>query len=65
MSQEDKIYGMDSFYKVLERVFDKFPKYHMKMLLGNLNAKEGREDSFNKHLGMRVYTNLVTKMELE
>jgi enoyl reductase-like protein len=23
----------DSFYKELERVFDKFPKYHMKMLL--------------------------------
>jgi hypothetical protein len=24
----------DSFYKELERVFDKFPKYHMKILLG-------------------------------
>jgi hypothetical protein len=28
----------DSFYKELERVFDKFPKYHMKILLGDFNA---------------------------
>jgi hypothetical protein len=34
----------DSFYEELERVFRKFPKYHMKILLGDLNAKVGRED---------------------
>jgi hypothetical protein len=28
----------DRFYKELEHVFDKFPKYHMKILLGNFNA---------------------------
>jgi hypothetical protein len=28
-------------------VFDKFPKYLMKMLLGDFNAKVGREDIFN------------------
>jgi hypothetical protein len=28
----------DSFYEELERVFDKFPKYHIKMLLGDFNA---------------------------
>jgi exonuclease III len=33
-----------SFYEELERVFDKFAKYHMKMLLGDFNAKVGRED---------------------
>jgi hypothetical protein len=27
-------------------VFDKFPKYHMKLLLGDFNAKVGREDIF-------------------
>jgi hypothetical protein len=27
-------------------VFDKFPKYHMKILLGDFNAKLGREDIF-------------------
>jgi hypothetical protein len=36
----------DSFYEELERVFDKFPKYAMKILLGDFNAKVGREDIF-------------------
>jgi hypothetical protein len=31
----------DSFYEELERVFDKFLKYHMKILLDYLNAKVG------------------------
>jgi hypothetical protein len=31
----DKIYDVkDSFYEELERVFDKFPKHHMKILIG-------------------------------
>jgi hypothetical protein len=30
----------------LEQVFDKFPKYYMKILLGDFNAKVGREDIF-------------------
>jgi hypothetical protein len=33
----------DSFYKELEEVFDQFPRYHMKILLGDFNAKGGRE----------------------
>ena len=28
----------DSFYEELEQVFDHFPTYHMKMLLGDFNA---------------------------
>jgi hypothetical protein len=36
----------DSFYEELEGVFDQFPKYHMKILLENFNAKVGREDIF-------------------
>jgi exonuclease III len=36
----------DSFYKELEHVFDKFPKYHMKILLGDFSAKVGRQDIF-------------------
>jgi exonuclease III len=44
---EDKIYDVkDSFYDKLERVFDKCLKYHMKILLGDFNAKVGREDIF-------------------
>jgi endonuclease/exonuclease/phosphatase family metal-dependent hydrolase len=36
----------NSFYEELERVFDKFPKYHTKIVLGDFNAKLGREDIF-------------------
>jgi exonuclease III len=43
----DKIADVkESFYEELERVFDKFPKYHMNILLGDFNAKAGREDIF-------------------
>jgi exonuclease III len=41
----------DSFYEELERVFHKFPKYHMNILLGDFNAKVGREDIFKPTIG--------------
>jgi exonuclease III len=41
----------DSFYEELERVFDKFRKHHMKILLGDFNAKVGREDIFKPTIG--------------
>jgi endonuclease/exonuclease/phosphatase family metal-dependent hydrolase len=41
----------DSFYEGLERVFDKFPKYHMKILLGDFSAKVSREDIFTQIIG--------------
>jgi hypothetical protein len=41
----------DSCYKELKYVFEKFPKYHMNILLGNWNAKMGEEDSFNPTIG--------------
>jgi hypothetical protein len=41
----------DSFFKELERVFDKFPKYHMKILLGDFSAKVGAEDLFKPTVG--------------
>jgi hypothetical protein len=34
----------DSFYEELEQVYDQFPRYHMKILLGDFNTKVGRED---------------------
>jgi hypothetical protein len=40
----------DSFYKVLERVSDKFLKYHTKILL-DFNGKVGREDIFKPIIG--------------
>jgi hypothetical protein len=46
----------DGFYEELECVFDKFPKYHMKIML---------EKTFlNPQLGMKVCMKLVMIMEL-
>jgi hypothetical protein len=40
VSTEDKIDDTkDSFYEELERVFNEFTKYHMKILLGDFSAK--------------------------
>jgi hypothetical protein len=36
----------EKFCEELERVFHKFPKYHMKLLLEDFNAKIGREHIF-------------------
>jgi hypothetical protein len=41
----------DSFYKELEEVFDQFPRYYMKILLGDFNAKIGREEIFKLIIG--------------
>ena len=41
----------DSFYEELEQVFDRFPKYHMKIILGDFNAKVGRENIFKPTIG--------------
>jgi exonuclease III len=54
----------DSFYEELERVFDTLPKYHMKILLGDFNAKVGKEDILIRQMGLKVYTKLVMIMEL-
>jgi hypothetical protein len=42
--KEDDIEGQ--VYEEIEQVFDQFPRYHMKILLGDFNAKVGREDIF-------------------
>jgi hypothetical protein len=36
----------DSFYEELGRVFDQFPRYNMKTMLGDFNTKVGRGDIF-------------------
>jgi hypothetical protein len=41
----------DSFYEELQGIFEKFSKYHMKILLGNLNTKVGRKDIFKPTVG--------------
>jgi hypothetical protein len=61
---EDKTDNVeDSLYEELERMFDKFPKYHMKILLGDFNAKLSREDILNLQVGMKVYTKLAEIMQ--
>jgi hypothetical protein len=41
----------DSFYKELGRVFDQFPRYYMKILVDDFNAKVGREHIFKPTIG--------------
>jgi len=45
-SEEKSENSKNSFYEELEKVFDHFPKYHMKILLGEFNAKVGGENIF-------------------
>jgi hypothetical protein len=41
----------DSFYEEVGRVFDQFPRYDMKILLGDFNTKVGMEDIFKPTIG--------------
>jgi hypothetical protein len=41
----------DSFYEDPEQVSAQFPRYHMKILLGDFNAKVGREGIFKPIIG--------------
>jgi hypothetical protein len=44
---EDKDYDIkDIFYEELEQVFDQFPRYHMKILLGDLYVKVGTQGGY-------------------
>jgi hypothetical protein len=50
--REDKVDDVkDSFYEELERLFGKFPKYYLKILLGDFIAKVGREYIFRPTIG--------------
>ena len=39
------------FTRNWSRFFDHFPRYHMKILLGDFNAKVGRENIFKPTIG--------------
>jgi hypothetical protein len=41
----------DSFYEVLGHVFDQYPRYGTKILLGEFNAKVGKENIFKLTIG--------------
>ena len=50
-SEEKSEESKDRFFEELEQVFDHFPKYHIKILLGDFNAKMGRESIFKPTIG--------------
>ena len=50
-SEEKRDESKDSFCEELEQVFDHFPKYHMKILVGDFNAKVERENIFKPTTG--------------
>jgi hypothetical protein len=41
----------DSFYEELEQVSDQYHRYRVKMLLGDFNAKVGRDDILKQIIG--------------
>jgi hypothetical protein len=49
--EDKRDYVKDSFYEELGRVSDQFSRYDMKILLGEFNAKVGREDIFKPTIG--------------
>ena len=50
-SEEKGDDSKDSFYEESEQVLDHFPKYHMKILLGDFNAKVGRQNILKPTIG--------------
>jgi hypothetical protein len=49
--EDESDYTMDSFYVELLCAFDEFPNYHIKILLGDFNAKIEREGIFKRAVG--------------
>jgi hypothetical protein len=48
---EDKSDDFKNRFYEVQCVFDKFPKCHMKILLGDFNAKAGSKDTFKPTIG--------------
>jgi hypothetical protein len=46
-------------------MFDHFPKYHIKILLGDFNAKIGERIFSEQQLGMRVCIRIIMIMVSE
>jgi hypothetical protein len=62
-SSKDKNDDMkDSIY---EELFDQFPVYHTKILLGDFNTKVGRENIFQPTVGTEAYMQKVKIVVLD
>jgi hypothetical protein len=55
----------DSFYEDLEHVFDKFPKYHMDIILVYFSAKDGRRNIFKAEIWNQTSYEISNDSELE
>jgi hypothetical protein len=66
-TQEKSDYSKDRFYEKLKQVFNHFPQYHMKILLGDFKAKVRRENIriFKPTIRMRIYIRIATIRGLE
>jgi hypothetical protein len=53
-----------SFYEELEHVFHKFFKYYTKSLMGDFNARVGKQNILSRQLGTKICTKLVMIMLL-
>ena len=62
-SEEKRDEAKDSFYEELEQVFDHFPKYHMKVLLGDSNAKVGERIASSQQLDRIVKIVMIMGLE--
>ena len=64
-SQEKGDDSKDSFNEELEKGFDHFPKYHLKIILRVFNAKVERENIFKPTIGNESYIRIIMIMVLE
>jgi hypothetical protein len=46
ISEEESDYSNESFYEEIEQAFYRYPKYHMKILLGDFNIQVGSKNIF-------------------
>jgi len=64
-SEEKSDDAKESFYEELEQVFGNFPKHHIKIMLGDINAKLGRENIFKPTIRNESVRKKVMIMVLE
>jgi len=62
-SEEKNDDSKDSFYDLLEQVFDHFPKYRTKILLGDFNAKVVRQSIFKPTIGNESLHQVMIALE--
>jgi hypothetical protein len=62
---EEKWWFKGQFLRGITAGVRPLSKHHVKILLGDFNAKLGREDNFKLTIRMRVYMKIVIMMGLE